>query len=71
MLGSVTNSVFSHLQQERVIAPRDMGTAMMVKMHIDALWRSLGALRSYSSTTTIENGHAVRHSWLHVEDVAQ
>jgi len=33
--------------------------------------RALGALRSYSSTTTARDGRVVTHSWLHVKDIKQ
>jgi len=49
----------------------DLQQAMLVKMHLDALWRSLGAFRGYSSTTTLRDGRLVTHSWLHVEDIAE
>jgi len=71
LLKGLSDSVFVHLQQEGVIAPDDVGGAMMVKMHIDTLWRSMRALRSYRSTVTLENGHAIHHSWLHMEDVSE
>ncbi|MHC5057303.1 MAG: hypothetical protein ACYTKD_21730 [Planctomycetota bacterium] len=71
LLKRLTDSVFTHLQQERVIAPEDVGGAMVVRMHLDALWRSLRALRSYRSTATLVDGRVVRHSWLHVEDIEE
>ena len=43
----------------------------MIKIHVDATLRSAGALRSYHSTTTQQNGRAVQHSWLHVEDISR
>jgi hypothetical protein len=70
-LVKLSDAVFMHMQQERVINPRDVGGAMMVKMHVDALWRSLKVFRSYCSTATREGDHLVMHSWLHVEDVAE
>ena len=71
LLKGLSDSVFVHLQQERVIAPDDVGGAMMVKMHIDALWRSMRALRSYRSTATLVDGRVMHHSWLHMEDVSE
>lgn len=43
----------------------------LFKMHSDAVLRSLGAIRSYRSTTTLYNGRAMQHSWLHVEDISR
>jgi len=71
LLRKLTDSIFTHMQQRRVIRPDDMGGAMMVKMHIDALWRSMRALRSYHSTTTVDGDRMICHSWLHVEDVSE
>ena len=34
------------------------------------LWRSLGAVKSYTSVTTIQDGEPMEHGWLHVEDTA-
>ena len=49
---------------------RDQQMAMMVRMHLTALWRSLGAIRSYRSTVTHEDGYLINHSWLRVEDIS-
>jgi len=40
-----------------------------VKMHLDAVLRSLGAFRGYVSTTTASDGRTVEHSWVNVEDI--
>lgn len=48
--------------------PRGDQQAMLIQMHVQTLLRSLAAIRSYRSTTTIEDGHVVTHSWLHVEE---
>jgi len=64
-----SDAIFALITADRRMRPDDHKDAMLVKMHLDALWRSLGALRSYSSTTTLRNGRVVTHSWLHVEDV--
>jgi hypothetical protein len=70
-LSRLTNSVFLHMQQERIIGPRDTGGALVVKMHVDALLRSLRAFRGYRCLATLEDGRVVYHSWLHVEDVPE
>lgn len=49
--------------------PTDQQTISMIKMHVDAVVRSLSAICSYRSTLTLQNGQAVRHSWFHVEDI--
>jgi hypothetical protein len=64
-----TDAIFAALEANDAISPRERPQAMLVKMHLDALWRSLGALRTYSSTATVRDGRVVNHSWLHVEDV--
>jgi hypothetical protein len=46
-------------------------TMTQIKMHSDAILRSLEAVRSYRGTTTLYNGRAMQHSWLHVEDISR
>ncbi len=65
------DAILALILTDRQMRPEERNEAMLVKMHLDALWRSLGALRSYSSTTTLRDGCVVTHSWLHVEDIAK
>ncbi len=68
-LARATDAVVALIETDREAPRGEKQQAMLVKMHLDALWRSLGAVRSYSSTTTLRNGRVVTHSWLHVEDI--
>jgi hypothetical protein len=69
LLKRLTDAAFVLLQRHRPMRPRPQQMAMLVKMHADGLWRSLGAFRSYRCTTKTWRGRVVRHSWLHVEDI--
>ena len=51
--------------------PGDLQRMNLMKMQVDAVIRSLGALRSYRSTTIHRDGRSVQHSWLHVRDIGQ
>ena len=51
--------------------PPDPNMIALIKMHIDAVARSLSSLRSYRSTMTQRDGRAVQHSWFHVEDIGR
>ena len=68
-LTRVTDAVFALVQRMGPRDPEAQQMPMLVKMHLDTLWRSLGAFRGYSSTETVLDGRVVEHSWLHVEDV--
>jgi hypothetical protein len=46
-------------------------TVNMIKMHVDAVLRSLSAVRSYHSTTSQQDGRRVNHSWLQIEDIGR
>ncbi|HUT33015.1 MAG TPA: hypothetical protein VNE39_06020 [Planctomycetota bacterium] len=65
----LSDALFALIQADGTMRQEDRQQAMLVKMHLDALWRSLGALSGYSSTTTLRDGRVVTHSWLHVEDI--
>lgn len=67
----VSDSVFALLRQTGAIRPEQGPMAMQIKMHLDTLWVSLGAIRGYTGTTTMANGRLMTHSWLHVEDVGR
>ena len=70
-LKDVENSIFAILRANGTINPDTVGMASLVKVNIDVGLRSLRALKSYTSTSTIENGRKVTHSWLHVEDIGE
>ncbi|MBM4040732.1 MAG: hypothetical protein FJ290_19685 [Planctomycetes bacterium] len=70
-LRRLSDALFALAAAERPLHPEDRQQMLEVRMHLDALWRALGALRSYSSTTTARDGRVVTHSWLHVEDIKQ
>jgi hypothetical protein len=58
------------LRENRGMGDGDRMMAMAIQMHLDALWRALGAIRSYASTTTATPDEGcLEHSWLHVEDI--
>jgi len=74
LLRGVSDSVFELLQEENPRGARGGPDATMITMietHVDAVLRSLGALRSYTSTTRVENGRVVEHSWFRVEDTPE
>ena len=58
------------MMEENARRQRDQQMAMVIRMHLTAVWRSLGAIRSYRSTTTYEGGYVIDHSWLRVKDIA-
>ena len=68
-LAAVGESVFTMLKDNKVFSARSLTTALMVKGHVETILKSLKALRGYSSTTTIDDGWLIKHSWLHVEDI--
>jgi len=53
------------------LSPEKLEFAGKVKLHVDAVLRSLEAIRGYRSVTTRQGEHIVTHSWLHVEDIAE
>ena len=46
-------------------------TALGIRKTTGVVLHSLKAFRAYNSTTTIEDGWLVTHSWLHVEDIPE
>jgi len=70
-LANLSGSVFEFLRSNGTIAADDVAEAQVVKMHVDTFLKSLRAFREYSSTTTLEDGRLVHHSWLHVEDIPE
>lgn len=71
LLKGASDTVFELLQEENRSGPRGAPDAMMIKTHVDGVLRSLGALRSYTSATRVENGRVVEHSWFRVEDTPE
>jgi len=69
LLRRLSTSVFALMEARHAFGPEEAPMAMIVKMHLDAVLRSLGAFRSYASTTTASDGRTVEHSWVNVEDV--
>ncbi len=65
----LSDAVLARADADRRQRPEDRREMLEIRKHLDALWRALGALRSYSSTTTVRDGRVVTHSWLHVEDI--
>ncbi|NQT85873.1 hypothetical protein HQ560_03855, partial [bacterium] len=43
----------------RGMRPAEQQQAMVIKMHVDILWRALGAIRGYASSTTVVDGETV------------
>jgi len=70
-LAAVAESALAMLKDNEVIEPRDLAQALTVKGYIDTVLGSLRAFRGYSSTTTIDDGRLIEHSWLHVEDIPE
>lgn len=70
-LQRLSDAAFPLIQASAGRRPPDQAMAMTVKMHLDEVWRSLGAIRAYGSTTASEDGGLVHHSWLHVEDISR
>lgn len=68
-LHRVSDSGFTLAQKANPRSDPQMMT--VIKTHVDAVLRSLSALRSYQSTTTQLDGRIVTHSWLHVEDIGR
>lgn len=70
-LKGLSDSGFELLLENSPRGPGGASTAVIIKMHVDGVLRSLGALRSYTSATRVENGRVVEHSWFRVEDIAE
>jgi hypothetical protein len=68
-LADLTDSGYAAFQRYGAESSQDLMQGAMVKMHIEMVLRSLGAIRGYRSVTALENGKVVTHSWLHIEDI--
>ena len=67
-LSALGKAVIAMLQENEKITSAE---AEETNRYVSEIIKSLGALRRYSSASTVEGGRLVTHSWLHVEDISE